>query len=156
MSAVSCMLDRADDIVEEAYHTVGCKGRAWHFPSQSQMVCRELSPTFCGRLPLLSIVAVSRGFHLWGARWLRPSFDELKNSSATSLAEVPVRSWCRTCWRYLFHRRLAPKIWPFFRGKGDFDYFDTSEVIHHGTILNDSSSAHSSAGESNANMQKPA
>lgn len=54
--AVSCMLDRADDIVEAAYRTtvLGCRGHAWHFPSQSQMVCRELSPTLCGRLPLLS------------------------------------------------------------------------------------------------------
>ena len=48
--AISCILDRADDIVEEAYGTtvLGCRGRAWRFPSQSQMVCRELSPTFCG------------------------------------------------------------------------------------------------------------
>lgn len=32
---------------------------------------------------------------------------------------VPMRSLFRTCWRYLFHRRLAPKIWPFFRGTGE-------------------------------------
>jgi len=57
----------------------------------------------------ISVAVVMLGIFLRRAKWF-----------------VPMRSWFRTCWRYLFHRRLAPKIWPFFKG------------------------------ESNANMQKPA
>jgi len=57
----------------------------------------------------ISVAVVVLGIFLRRAKWF-----------------VPMRSWFRTCWRYLFHRRLAPKIWPFFKG------------------------------ESNANMQKPA
>ena len=40
--------------------------------------------------------------------------------SSTPMSEVPMRSLFRTCWRYLFHRRRAPKIWPFFRGWDDW------------------------------------
>ena len=54
-------------------------------------------------------------------KWECTMVYPMVSDTAPPMPEVPMRSLFRTCWRYLFHRRLAPKIWPFFRGWDDFN-----------------------------------